>query len=147
MNEMHLMDTEASEETALCNADVSVLDLTGVQAYLERRMDRLSVSTICSRCKALAVRWIENHLRHLEADARQTRVNVEEVRKMSESYRTKAESLRRQTEEAAKRAAGHANSAERRELDAECLEDDAHDYRQVAALLEREVLAEERQDR
>ena len=55
METMHLMDTQADEEKALCGANVPADDLTGVDNYMERRKDGLPVGTVCERCKALAM--------------------------------------------------------------------------------------------
>ena len=53
--EMHVFDADAKEEEALCGAEVSVLVLTTVQDYLERRMHNLSVPTVCNGCKVSAI--------------------------------------------------------------------------------------------
>ena len=47
MTEMHLFDAEAREEEALCNAEVSVHDLTSVQDCVKRRANNLLLPTIC----------------------------------------------------------------------------------------------------
>ena len=60
METMHLMDTQADEEKALCGANVPADDLTGVDDYMERWKDGLPVGTVCEPCKAHAVRWVEN---------------------------------------------------------------------------------------
>ena len=55
MEAMHLMDTQADEEKALCGANVPADDLTGVDNYMERRKDGLPVGTVCQDCKTLAM--------------------------------------------------------------------------------------------
>ena len=55
--ELHLIDTNAREEKALCGADASVHDLTTVQHYLERREHDLSLPTVCNRCKASVIHF------------------------------------------------------------------------------------------
>ena len=137
--EMHLMDAWANEEKALCNTDVSAHALTGVQDYLERRMTDLPIPPICSGCKTLAVQWAESHLLDLEADAEQVRTNAEEVRSMAESQRTRAESLRRQAEEAEGDAVRYRNSFERRELEAERLESEVDEHRQLVNRMASEI--------
>lgn len=137
--EMHLMDAGANEEKALCNTDVSVHVLTGVQDYLERRRTDLPIPPLCFGCKALAVQWAESHLLDLEADAEQVRTNAEEVRGMAESQRTKAESLRRQAEEAEGDAVRYWNSFERRELEAERLEREVGEHRRLVNRMAREI--------
>ena len=52
---MHLFDADAREEMALCGTEASVLDLTTVQDYLERRRHDLSLPTVCNRCKVSAI--------------------------------------------------------------------------------------------
>ena len=46
--EMHLLDADAREEESLCGAEVSVLDLTTVQNYLECRRHISSLPTVCN---------------------------------------------------------------------------------------------------
>ena len=58
---MHLFDSDARDEEALCKAEVSIHDLNAVQGYLDRRRHGLSVPTVCEPCKVPAVRWAENH--------------------------------------------------------------------------------------
>ena len=65
---MHLFDSDARDEEALCKAEVSIHDLNAVQDYLDRRRHGLSVPTVCEPCKVPAVRWAENHRLKLEAD-------------------------------------------------------------------------------
>ena len=69
METMHLFDTQADEEKALCGANVPADDLTGVDDYVERRKDGLPVGTVCERCKSPAVRWVESCRLKLESDA------------------------------------------------------------------------------
>ena len=59
METMHLFDTQADEEKALCGANVPADDLTGVDDYVERRKDGLPVGTVCERCKTLAMPFAE----------------------------------------------------------------------------------------
>ena len=44
---MHLVDTKPGEEKALCWTDVPVHLQTGLQGYLTRRMDDLTVGNVC----------------------------------------------------------------------------------------------------
>ena len=55
--EMHLFDADAREEESLCGAEVSVLDLTTVQDYLECRKHNSSVPTVCNACKVPAIHF------------------------------------------------------------------------------------------
>ena len=68
--EMHLFDTNARKENALCGAGTSGDDLRGVNGYLEDRLYGLSVGVACEGCKTLAVLFAENLVRDLEADGR-----------------------------------------------------------------------------
>ena len=69
MATMHLFDTEAREEKPLCGAGVPVIDLIGVDYYLERREEGLPVGTVCEDCKAEIVRLVEKRCRESKADA------------------------------------------------------------------------------
>ena len=53
--EMHLFDTEADEEKALCGEDSSPIELMSVGYYLEERLFGRPVGTVCERCKTLAI--------------------------------------------------------------------------------------------
>ena len=55
--EMHLLDADAREEESLCGAEVSVLDLTTVQNYLECRRHISSLPTVCNDCKVPAIHF------------------------------------------------------------------------------------------
>lgn len=68
MDTMHLMDADAREEAAFRKASASIHDLTSVQDYLERRANDLPLSTICDRCKVVAVTWADDYCQKLEAD-------------------------------------------------------------------------------
>ena len=88
VREMHLFDTDASEEKALCGVDASADDRRGVGGYLESRLYGLWVGTICEGCKALAVPFAVNLTRDLEAEGR-----LDEA----EEYRQLADTLLRET--------------------------------------------------
>ena len=68
MKAMHLMDTQADEEKALCGANVPADDLTGVDNYMERRKDGLPVGTVCQDCKALAMPLAEAIIEEMAQD-------------------------------------------------------------------------------
>ncbi len=53
--EIHLFDTEAVEEMALCGEDSSPDERMGVAYYLEMRKELLGVGTVCQGCKVLAM--------------------------------------------------------------------------------------------
>ena len=53
--EMHLFDADADEEKALCGEDSSPIELMSVGYYLEERLFRRPVGTVCERCKTLAM--------------------------------------------------------------------------------------------
>ena len=53
---MHLVDTKPGEEKALCGTDVPVHLQTGLQGYLTRRMDDLTVGNVCEG--ASLPRWV-----------------------------------------------------------------------------------------
>ena len=78
---MHLFDSDARDEEALCKAEVSIHDLNAVQDYLDRRRHGLSVPTVCEPCKVPAVRWAENHRLKLEADTGVYLAKAENLRK------------------------------------------------------------------
>ena len=53
--EMHLSDTEADEEKALCGEDTSDIELIAGVYYLEDRLHGRPVGTVCEGCKVKAV--------------------------------------------------------------------------------------------
>ena len=81
--EMHLFDAYAREEEALCGAEVSVLDLTTVQDYLERRSHNLSVPTVCNGCKVPAIPCAR--MLHSELVAEETTVEAETHRQLADT--------------------------------------------------------------
>ena len=83
---MHLFDTDADKEKALCGEDTPANDLIGVKYYLKQRKDGLEVGTVCERCKALAVPFAVNLSRDREADGR-----------VDEAHRQLADRLARET--------------------------------------------------
>ena len=87
--EMHLFDADAREEKALCGADVSVLDLTIVQDYLERRMHNLPLPTVCNRCKFSAIPF---------AGMRRSALAAEGMSDEAEAHRGLADTLSRETD-------------------------------------------------
>ena len=88
VREMHLFDTDASEEKALCGVDASADDRRGVDGYLEDRLNGVWVGAVCEGCKALAVPFAVNLTRDLEAEGR-----LDEA----EEYRKLADTLLRET--------------------------------------------------
>ena len=119
MATMHLFDTEAREEKPLCGAGVPVIDLIGVDYYLERREVGLPVGTVCEDCKAEIVRLVEKRCRESKAGAG--------------VYLAKAESLRKRD------AVRYRNSVEAAEMEADRLLHRAEEYRGLAARLARET--------
>ena len=89
LTEMHLFDADAREEEAICGAEVSVHDLTGVDDYLERRRHDLSLSTVCNRCKVSAIPF---------ARMRGSAVEAEGTTDEAEAYRQLADTLSRETD-------------------------------------------------
>ena len=85
---MHLFDTCAVEEKALCGEDTSANDRISVDYYRERRKDGLEVGTVCERCKAMAVPFALNLIQYLEAEG-----FLDEA----EEYRRLADTLLRET--------------------------------------------------
>lgn len=65
--EMHLSDTEADEEKALCGGDTSD-NLRAVDYYLEDRLRDRAVGTVCEGCKVKAVPFAVDISRDLEAE-------------------------------------------------------------------------------
>ena len=47
VREMHLFDTDAREEKALCGVDTFADELRGVDGYLDDRLHGFSVGTVC----------------------------------------------------------------------------------------------------
>ncbi len=68
VREMHLFDTDAGEEKALCGVDVSADELRGVDGYLDDRLYGSLVGTVCERCKAQVAPCAVNRIRDLEAE-------------------------------------------------------------------------------
>ena len=116
---MHLFDSDARDEEALCGAESSVHSRTILQDYLERRRYDLPVSTTCEPCKALAVSWIDNRCRQIDADAG--------------DLRAKAERLNQRD------AARYPNSIREAKAEASSLADEAHGLRQLADRLTSEL--------
>ena len=67
VTEMHLFDTDATEEKALCGADTSADYRRGVNCYLEDRLDGNWIGTVCEGCKSVAASFAVNRSRDLEA--------------------------------------------------------------------------------
>ena len=86
--EMHLFDTDATEEKALCGANTSADDRRGVNGYLEDRLYGNSVGIVCERCKPLAVPFVLNLSRAPEAEG---------LLDEAEEYRELADRLARET--------------------------------------------------
>ena len=116
METMHIFDTQANEEQAFCGTDVHAADLMGVSEYLERRENELPVGIICEPCKVHAVRWAENRVRELEADARELRDSADELERMVSGFQAKG-----------------------RRSEADGLEDEAHELRRLVERLKRET--------
>ena len=68
VREMHLFDTDAREEMALCGVETSADERRGANGYLESRLYGLWAGTICKGCKALSVPFALNITRDLEAE-------------------------------------------------------------------------------
>ena len=64
--EMHLFDTDVSEENALCRADTSADDRRGANGYLEDRLGSVWIGTVCEGCKTLAAPFAVKISRDLE---------------------------------------------------------------------------------
>ena len=83
VREMHLFDTDATEEEALCGAETSADDRRGVNGYLEDRLDGNWIGTVCEGCKAQTVPFAVNLTRDLEAESRQD--EADEHRKLADT--------------------------------------------------------------
>ena len=127
---MHLFDTQAAEEAALCRADVPTVYLTGVDEYLERRKYDLPVGNVCEPCKVHAVRWAENRILELETDAGELRVRADELERAATGC---------PAEGAERKLAHYQNSAEGRRSEADGLEDEARELRSLVGRLKRET--------
>ena len=139
METMHLMDTEAEEEAALCKAEVSGHDLTGLGNCMDRRKDDLPVGTVCEPCKALAVQWAANRLLKLEAGVRDLVAGAEKLGTMASDCLKNSENHRRQAADAEIEAARYRIGAERKESKTYELEEEAREYRQLLHSVARET--------
>ena len=119
MTTMHLFDTEAREEKPLWGADVPIIDLIGVDYYLERRAEGLPVGIVCEDCKAELVRLVEKRCRELKADAGVCLAKAERLRKRD--------------------AVRYRKSVEAAEMEADRLLHRAEEYRGLADRLARET--------
>lgn len=126
METMHLMDADAREEAALCEAAVDPIDLISAHDHLKRRVKGLSVPPVCDGCKAAAVPLAENHCRKLEAEVRDLRAGAERRRRMADG-----DTARRQ------------DSAEERDREADRLEEKVGKYRRLIDQLRMETLPED----
>ena len=88
VREMHLFDTDAREEKALCGVDTSADERRGVDGYLEDRLYGVSVGVVCERCKAPAAPFAVNLIRDLEAEG---------LPDEADEYRQLADTLLRET--------------------------------------------------
>lgn len=86
--EMHLFDSDARGEEALCGTEVSVFNLTTVQDYLRRKGHDLSLPTVCNRCKVSAIPF---------ARMRRSALLDEGLTGEAEVYRWLADTLSRET--------------------------------------------------
>ena len=86
--EMHLFDTDAREEKALCGVDTSADELRGVDGYLDDPLHGFSVGAVCERCKALAVPFAVNLIGDLDAEG---------LLGEADEYRQLADTLLRET--------------------------------------------------
>ena len=127
METMHLFDTEAGEEKALCEVDAPIDDLMGESEYLERRMDELPVRNICEPCKVPALQWAENRVWKLEADAGELLDSADEHKRMAAGCQVEKDS------------ASYWNSAERRRSVAGELEEEARELLRLVDRLKGET--------
>ncbi len=130
METMHLFDTHADEEKALCGDDVPVHARQGVDEYLERRKDGLPVGNVCEPCKVHAVRLAENRILKLEADAEELRVGADELERMAAGS---------PADGAERVLARYRNSASGRRSEADGFEDEARELRRLVERLKRET--------
>ena len=66
--EMHLFDSEAAKENALCEEDSSPIERMSVGYYLEERLRGCPVGTVCDRCTVLAMPLAEVIIKDLAED-------------------------------------------------------------------------------
>ena len=127
---MHLFNTQAKEEKALCGADVHTVYLTGVDEYLERREYSLPAGNVCEPCKVQVVRWAENRILELESDAGELRVGANELERKAVGC---------STERAERNRTRYRNSAEGRRSEADEVEDEARELRELLDRLKKET--------
>ena len=126
-------------EAAFCKSKVDADDLTSVQYYLRCRLNNLSVPTVCSECKVVAVTWIEDYCSGLEADVSALRNKVEGLLKMVTDSRGKAEGDQRAVEQAARDTQRFERSVARAESEADDLREEARVCRQLVEQLRTEI--------
>ena len=136
---MHLMDAQASVETAFCTFEADPADLTSVQYYVQCRLDNLSVPAVCIECKTASVKWIEDYCSDLEADVSALRDKAEGLLKRAKDGRREAEGDRRAVEQAARDAERFERSAERSVSEADGLWEEARVRRQFVEQLRTEI--------
>ena len=136
---MHLMDAQASVEGAFCKSKVDADDLTSVQYYLRCRLNTLSVPTVCSECKVVAVTWIEDYCSGLKADVSALRGKVEGLLEMVAGSRGKTAGDQRAVEQAARDTERFERSVERAESEADDLQEEARVCRQLVEQLRTEI--------
>ena len=127
MDTMHLFDTHADEEKAICGADVHIDHLTGMEEYLERRKDELPVGNVCEPCKVHAVPLVENRTLELKADAAGLEIRADELERMATGCRADRDAVR------------YRNSAEGRRAEAAELEVEAGEWRWLVKRLNGET--------
>ena len=86
--EMHLFDTQAPEEKALCGQDSSSIERRSVDYYPEDRLRGRSVGTVCERCKSLSIPFAADIIQDREAEG---------LEHEAEEYRQLVDMLQRET--------------------------------------------------
>ena len=126
MDTMHLFDTQADEEKAICGAEVHIDHITGMEEYLERRKDELPVGTVCEPCKVHAVPLVESRILTLEADAEEFQIRADELDRAVAGGHGDRDVAR------------YRNSAERRRSEADGLEGETREWRWLLEILKSE---------
>ena len=124
---MHLFHADPREEEALCGADTSADRRRSMGGYLEDRLNEVGVGTVCEECKVRGVRWTENRILKLEADAGELRDSADELERTAMGCQADGN------------AARYRNSAERRLSEADGLEDEARELRRLVERLKVEI--------
>lgn len=105
-------------------------------------LNNLSAPTVCTECKAAAIKWIKDSCSGLEAEVRALREKAESLKENTEDSRQKAGGDRSWIEHAARDAERLERSAKRADPEADDLQEEARVRRQFVGQLRTEIWPE-----